>query len=174
MLDDLARELDELIVAPVLRGSIYDRPAARRMLVAVALQESAGCHLLQHGQRGPMTKYARGLWQFERIGIKGLAEHRAALRCIDQLNPLLGVELRTDPERLWRRQTWRPDWSAVLARALLWTYPAPLPDNESEGWTQYTALWRPGKPNRTRWHEAWKAVGILSDAATDSDPRSDR
>ena len=47
-------------------------PAATAMLIAIALQESKCCHRRQLG--GP----ARGLWQFELGGLRGVLSHKAS------------------------------------------------------------------------------------------------
>lgn len=135
-----------------------DSAEAKAMLMAIAMQESRWDHRRQIG--GP----ARGFWQFEFGGIKGVLAHKAS-------QPLIHAVLdRLDYDHV-------PDTSYVAiehndvlafayARCLLWTLPGALParGEAGEGWEQYIEAWRPGKPHSETWDafyaEAWRLVAV--------------
>jgi len=135
-----------------------DSPEARAMILAIGLQESNFEH------RKQIVGPARGLFQFESGGgIRGVLTHRASAE------PAMVVceALLYEPS----------DWAVYLAladndvlacafaRLLLWTLPAALPKqgDAEEGWRQYIAAWRPGKPHPATWGEhfnkAWSLLG---------------
>lgn len=130
---------------------------AQVMLLAIGAQESGLTHRRQMGG-GP----ARGLWQFERAGIQGVlhhhatTEHAAAVcwRCANA-GTTAAVYHQLESDDIL---------ACAFARLLLWTLPGQLPgrDQAEEGWSQYVAAWRPGKPHRERWdanfERAWDAV----------------
>lgn len=130
-----------------------DSTEAKAMLMAIAMQESRWDHRRQIG--GP----ARGFWQFERGGLEGVLRHRAS-------QPLIHAVLdRLDYDHLVGNSYIAIEHNDVLAfayaRCLLWTLPDPLParSEAAEGWNQYYAAWRPGKPHRATWakffNDAW-------------------
>lgn len=133
-----------------------DSREARCLLLAIALQESGcveRCQKLDGGERGP----ARGLWQFERSGgVKGVLHHPACARlavrlCIERCN--------TDaPGPVWEALEHDDILAAVLARLLLLADPCQLPElhDEDGAWHYYLRCWRPGKPHRHRWTDAWR------------------
>lgn len=122
------------------------------MLVAIALQETDLRHREQVG--GP----ARGLWQFEPIGVEGVLTHHASQAnaeriCGELLHGLNVHELYSairDADVL----------AACFARLALWRYPDALPhrDAPDEGWRQYIAIWAPGKPKPEKWQVNWNAA----------------
>lgn len=142
----------------LLRGGM-EGDKARAMLVAIALQESRIKHRRQLG--GP----ARGFWQFELNGIRGVLNHPA---CQTRIHEALGT-------LAYRAEDWTPGdchaaiehndvLAAAFARCLLWTLPDQLPrrSDPGEGWRQYIDAWRPGRPHRQTWdglfEKAWDAV----------------
>lgn len=146
-----------------------DSPAARAMLVCIALQESgltARRQILDAGREwwesrpGP----AHGLWQFERMGgVYGVVTRNASAREI--VTPAIRKLLYPhDVDIVYEAITHNDILACVLARALLWTVPHPLPDrmNSDVGWGQYLGAWRPGKPHKATWADnyrrAWEAV----------------
>ena len=57
---------------------------------------------------------------------------------------------------------------AGMARLLLWSDPRPLPlpmpENEGAAWDIYLNNWRPGRPHRDRWSDAWhQALQVCGD-----------
>lgn len=135
---------------------LMETDEARAMLIAIALQESKLAHRQQVG--GP----ARGYLQFELAGLEGVLTHektwaqaRAVALALDVTPTAPGVYLAIE---------YHDVLACVFGRLLLWTLPRPLParTDEVEGWQQYLALWRPGKPRRETWAsnylDAWQTV----------------
>lgn len=149
-----AQTFDRNILAPALSHlhilrphfSKWSTPDARRMLLAIAGQESGWTHRTQIG--GP----ARGFWQFEEGGgVKGVLTHRATAFTAAEVGRLLGVLTRDAHSAL----AWNDTLAAGFARLLLWTHPQPLPTTQDAAWVYYLSLWRPGKPNPVLWPLAW-------------------
>ncbi len=134
-----------------------DTPEARAMLLATALQESGLTARVQHGG-GP----ARGLCQFERIGVLGvLTHHRTAQLAQGFCSALLY------PAAVPAIYTAMADNDVLtfgFARLLLWTLPAKLGGREEVAfaWTQYVDAWKPGTPRPETWarhfSDAWNEV----------------
>jgi hypothetical protein len=139
--------------------SIASHPA-EVMLVAIALQESDALHRWQMGRdglRGP----ARGWWQFERLGgLAGVIRHRRTGEIAESLLTELGFA--TSVDAAWEALPYSELLAAGMARLLLWTDPRPLPhpmpESEDAGWDLYRANWRPGRPRRERWTDAWQVA----------------
>lgn len=135
-----------------------DSVQARAMLVAIGLQESEFHYRRQLG--GP----ARGYWQFEKDGaVLGVMNHRATGAIIAEVTRRLDYPFQRDV--LHDAIENNDVLACVFARLLLWTIPAPLPEELEDdiGWIQYLEGWRPGKPHPERWPSryaaAWVAVG---------------
>lgn len=133
---------------------VMDSPEAKAMLMAIAMQESRFDERRQIG--GP----ARGFWQFEKGGLRGVLEHKES-------KPLIYSVLdRLDYDHSLLTSYTAIEHNDVLAfayaRCLLWTLPDPLPGQTeaAEGWRQYIEAWRPGKPHRGTWdafyQQAWE------------------
>lgn len=158
----------ELIVRAIVPTALtllppsMDSRAARAMLIAIGLQESRFQHRRQVNF-GP----ARGFWQFEKAGVRGVMRHidtrghlEAALREL-RYESIIGktAELHYTIED-------NDVLAAVFARLLLWTVPGRLPQitEHDRAWEQYIEGWRPGKPHRNTWRalydEAWQRVSI--------------
>ena len=135
---------------------------ATAMLIAIALQESKATYREQIN--GP----ARGFYQFEkgtpetRGGVTGLMLHRLSkphlrLACETLRYPMAATSL-------YEAVTHNDVLSTICARLLLYTLPANLPDRfqVQEGYRQYIAGWRPGKPHPESWagyfSAAWQKV----------------
>lgn len=117
-------------------------PRAEAMLLAIGLQESLLIHRRQLG--GP----ARGLWQFEAAGVRGVLQHPASREHADALCAARGVEPTTAAVYA---AIGRDDiLAAAIARLLLWTDPSPLPeiDDHESAWALYLRTWRPGAAQR--------------------------
>jgi len=117
-------------------------PQARAMLIAIGLRESKFIYRRQISF-GP----ARGFWQFEKAGVRGVMHHDAtrddvlrvlrALRYDDSIGKTADVHVTLrDNDTL----------ACCLARLLLWTVPGRLPNvgEPALGWAQYLEGWRPG------------------------------
>jgi len=99
------------------------------------------------GGKGP----ARGLWQFERGGVKGVYLHRASNEPLRLLCRARDVNF--DVPQIWAALEFDDVFACGVARLLLWTDPKPLPaiGDEDGAWAYYVRNWRPGKPHRDRW-----------------------
>lgn len=144
--------LRSLIIDPVLTrmGAPFDRPEAKKLLGAIALQESSLLHRVQY-PIGP----AVGWWQFERGGgIAGVVHHKTSrmyLRdwCLD-----LSIAFTVDA--IYEAIEFNDQLACVCARLLLYTDPAPLPTDQAGGWGYYQRNWRPGKPRPDEWPHNWQ------------------
>jgi len=135
-------------------------PAARRMLLAIAMQESG----LRHRAQVPVD-HAHGWWQFERGGgVTGVLRHPATAKLASACCAAAVVE--PEPAAVWRALEGHDRLATAFARLLLWTDPHPLPATEAEGWDCYLRLWRPGKPRPAEWPENWRAADELTEKMT--------
>lgn len=134
-----------------------DTREAAAMLIAIGFQESRFEYRKQI--RGP----ARGWWQFEKGGgVKGVLEHRSTRDIVIGVCGRLVIP--PDPSICHGLIAYHDALACVFARLLLWTLPSrlPGPGEAEEGWRQYIAAWRPGKPHRATWNDfydrAWSMV----------------
>lgn len=132
-------------------------PNARAMLLAICRQESRLTHRRQI--RGP----ARGFAQFELGGgVVGVLTHPKTRPLIEAV--LTELSYVPAASACYDAIEHNDVLAMVFARLLLWTVPKALPgpDGAQEGWDQYIAGWRPGKPHRQTWDalyaEAWATV----------------
>jgi len=132
----------------------YDTDNARRMLVAIAMQESNFWHRRQI--KGP----ARGLWQFELTGgVWGVMNFRTTSNAAREVCELTDTEFES--KAVYRALEHSDALACAFARLLLWTDPKPLPDSEEQAWLYYSRIWRPGKPHPGRWGSCWnRAIEI--------------
>jgi len=152
-------DVDKLILAPALSmlPEGMDTQAARAMLLAIGLQESRFRHRRQ--VRGP----ARGFWQFEVAGVRGVLTHRLTRRPITSV--LHRLEYRNNESIEVHPVLEHNDiLAAAFARLNLWWLPERLPPAEQpvHAWEQYLKTWRPGKPHQHTWEgfyqRAWRYV----------------
>ena len=136
-----------------------DSQAAWAMLFAIASQESRLDARRQIG--GP----ARGFWQFEFGGIKGVLAHPAS-------QPLIRIVLdRLDydysPDTSYTAIEHNDVLAFAYARCLLWTLPGPLPARVDWdiAWNQYLVSWRPGKPRKETWPAFFKQAWDIAPAS---------
>lgn len=151
-------ECNRLILTPALAllPARMDTPAARVMLVAMALQESGLNARVQRSLRPGMPPGpARGLWQFERGGgVRGVLGHAATSRLAMEVCEARG--LRPNSPSVWAAMEHDDILAACFARLLLWTDAAPMPTTEAAGWAAYIRTWRPGRPHQSRWPRNFK------------------
>ena len=141
-------------------------PKARVMMYATALQESRFEFRRQLGN-GP----ARGFWQFElgtektRGGVTGVFLHEASRYWLRVLCEARKCEF--EPKAIYKAIEFDDVLAAGVARLLLFTDAQNLPElnQEDAAWDLYAKrTWRPGKPHRKTWHEAYStAVGYVED-----------
>ena len=130
-----------------------DSVNARVMLLAIGLQESRFEHRRQI--KGP----ARGFWQFEegtarsRGGVWGVYLHTKSRMHLEALCKARGVVCA--PSAIYAALEHDDVLAAGVARLLLWTDPAALPDpwKTEQAWRLYLRTWRPGKPHPHTWAE---------------------
>jgi hypothetical protein len=136
----------------------YDTPAARRLMIAIALQES-GCKARRQHGNGP----ARSLWQFERIGIEGLltkVDKAKTSGRIAEISAFVGIRPVVDD--IHAAIEHNDILAAVCARLLMFVSPRPVPTASDEAWDFYLKQWRPGKPRQETWPANWaKACEVV-------------
>ncbi len=129
--------------------------AAKRLLLAIAIQESAITHraqIVSGGGAGP----ARGFWQFEQGGgVAGVLRHPVsrtrALVCCE------AASVVPEPPAVWRAIEGHDLLAYACARLLLLTDPYAVPTTQEAAWSCYAVrLWRPGKPHPGKWGECWR------------------
>ena len=148
-------EITRLAINPALAmlPAKMDTPAARVLLLAIALQESRLAYRRQLGD-GP----ARGFWQFEqgtaasRGGVWGVYLHPASAPGLRELCARRHVT--PTPAEIWRAIEFDDILAAAVARLLIYTDAPPLPalGNQAGAWDLYAKrCWRPGKPHPQTW-----------------------
>jgi hypothetical protein len=150
-------DVNDLFLTPALSmlPKQMDTQAARAMLLAIGLQESRFEHRRQI--RGP----ARGYWQFEVAGVRGVLTHPSTRRPITEVLHRLEYKLNEAVD-LHPVLEHNDILAAAFARLNLWWLPKSLPaaDQPVQGWEQYLASWRPGKPHSHTWerfyNRAWR------------------
>ncbi|QXF03592.1 MULTISPECIES: hypothetical protein [Xanthomonas] len=143
--------LSQIIVPAIAElGAGMDSVSARIQILAIGMQESGLKYRHQVG--GP----AHGLFQFERGGgVKGVLTHSTSQRRARALCELHGIAPTVSA--VYDELEHDDVLAAGFARLLLWTLPARLPavGDEQGAWEQYIEAWRPGKPHRDRWAQAY-------------------
>lgn len=148
----------KLAIVPALAElasyGIPDTLEARRFVLAIALQESGLAHRRQVGADGAETGPAASFWQFETGGgCKGVLSHPSTAKPMQRL--CTDFDVAPTPQGLWEAMRYHDTIAAAAARLLIFTLPAKLPTTAAEGWAQYVAAWRPGKPRPQSWAGAW-------------------
>lgn len=153
-----------LAIAPALaelaKCGIPDTLDARRFVLAIALQESGLAHRRQVLAGGVENGPAASFWQFEPGGgCKGVLTHYLTASTMRGIC----VDFNVDPtqQALWEAMRYHDIIAAVAARLLVYTLPSKLPATAADGWAQYIAAWRPGKPHPETWASAWE-LGSLT------------
>ena len=158
-----------IIPALSLLDPKLDTPAARALLICIALQETglrARRQMLEARDHWWESKPGKGhgFWQFERDGAtRGVMVRNAAASAI--VLPVIDALLYPrDPYAVHEALIHNDVLACVLARALLYSVPdaLPGPNDPAKGWAQYVGAWRPGKAHPEVWPEnyriAWEAV----------------
>lgn len=137
-----------------------DNPRARAMLLSIGLQESRFTYRRQLGA----VPYAKGLWQFEVTGIRGVRVHDQTRDLFNQILNTLCYDSGIQVDQIHTAIEHNDILACCIARLLLWTLPQSLPgrDNPQEGYKQYINAWRPGRPHPKTWNQfysvAWDTV----------------
>ncbi len=123
---------------------------SRVALMAIAGQESNWAARQQVG--GP----AVGYWQFEESGITEVIAKQGHL--VQVVLGTLDIPILDLPVPAAHAAIQYNDpLACAFARLLLWSDPEPLPaiGDTATCWQYYERLWRPGKPDVTRWAPAY-------------------
>jgi len=159
------RHARDLIIRPVLKhlGRKYGSKEAENMLLIIGETESG----FSLRKRLPYTQVqigqgAAGLWQFELDG--GCAEFEFSEKLTHFRR--IAAELRYPTVREETHQAIMAGadiLACIMARAILWLEPEPLPDfkDVDEMYRQYLSIWQPGKPNRERFNLAYLTITDL-------------
>jgi hypothetical protein len=140
---------------------------ARRILLAIALQESQLVHRFQQLGVGAPPGPARSFWQFEQTGIHarpakgkewGILVHTVSRPRLLVACEALSVE--GTGSAIWRAIEGNDLLAYSCARLLLLTDPGAIPTTEAGAWDCYAnRLWNPGKPHPSKWPANWAAAG---------------
>lgn len=133
--------------AMALLKGVPDSRESRCLLLAIGLQESRFEHRRQMGN-GP----ARGFWQFETGGVRGVVNHATSAGLLRKLCAARNVPCSAT--EIWRAIEHDDVLAAGVARLLIFTDPFKLPAlGDIDGaWRLYAhRCWRPGKPHPQTW-----------------------
>ena len=154
------------IVRPALRDAValtghtrLHTQLAEKYLLSFGLQESRLLETIQRAANGrPLPTLARSLWQMEKSGgVRGVLTH-ASTAWFRQL--LTEADWPLSEDALHYVLAYNQSLAAVAARALLWTDPQPLRDDEAYAWEYYMRVWRPGKPHPDTWPGFWQEAQL--------------
>lgn len=149
-------EFLQLYITPALTwmGWKYNSRNARRMLLAVALQESDLTERFQIGKNGPLPHLARGFWQFEKCGgVRGVLRHPSTHWLKGYLTALGYTDHSED--NIHHAIAFDATLACVMARSLLWTHPGDIPSARAPAYRFYDDCWRPGKKRPDAWERNW-------------------
>lgn len=140
--------------AELAAAGIPDTLPARRMVLAVALQETRLRHRRQVASSGLETGPAMSFWQFERGGGCVDVFHHHSVN--DRMRRIcFDFNIEPNSAALWTAMQFQDVVAACAARLLIYIRPQPLPTTADEGWSQYLLAWRPGKPHPQTWAGHW-------------------
>ena len=110
----------------------------------------------------PFLDYARGIFQFELIGVKDCVENKYSAQALMEIDPKLYSTIMSDVYYVWKTLAWNGVWAVQLARAKLWSVREPLPrinhDDQDIAYRQYLSAWKPGKPNPHLFGIVWTNI----------------
>lgn len=155
--------LDTAIVPALTWLRMHDIPDkldARRMMLAIALQESGLRHRRQVTASGTESGPAASFWQFEiGGGCTGMLTHPAAAPIMRAACAEFNVT--PTPAGLWEAMRYNDVIAAIATRLMIYVLPSALPTTQEQGWQQYLAAWRPGKPKPDTWSTNWSAADLV-------------
>jgi hypothetical protein len=127
-----------------------DTPSARLLIIAAGFQESDFQHRRQMG--GP----ARGFWQFEEIGCRGVLMHHTTQDVARGL--MLSARYAPHSDEAYGAIEHNDVLAAAFARLCFWRLPEPLPHTtDRDGlWHYYRVAWAPGRPRPEKWAESYR------------------
>jgi len=140
------------VISPALARlpKAMDSRSARILLLAIGAQESAFAARQQVG--GP----AHGLWQFELAGVLGILRYATTSEPMHSFASRCGM-LTITAQSIYDALLTDDTLAAGVARLLLWSDRAPLPDpgDADAAWSYYLRNWRPGKPRPDAWAQSY-------------------
>ncbi|WP_332848726.1 hypothetical protein [Massilia sp. S19_KUP03_FR1] len=144
---------------------IEDKLPARRLMLAIALQESGLRHRRQVVSDGSESGPASSFWQFEAGGgCNGMLTHRTSAPIMRQA--CADFNVAPTPAGLWEAMRYNDVLAAIAARLMIYVLPSMLPERVELGYQQYINAWRPGKPKPATWSANWStADNLLKGAA---------
>jgi len=152
-----AKRLLKTAIIPALieleQYGIKNTLEARRLLLAIALQESGLKHRRQV-VNGEETGAASGYFQFEKGGgCAGVLAYPRLGTIMQNICSTYGIGQTA--QELWTAIQFQDIVAAAAARILIYTLPNDLPKMPEDGWAQYVRAWRPGKPRPETWAGHW-------------------
>jgi hypothetical protein len=144
--------------------SAHNTPAARCLLLAIAGQESGWSQRIQ--QPGGQ---ARGYWQCEKNG--GVL---AALEGHDTRDELVrfcqAIDVPPGLDEVYEAIAWNDTLAYLVARLNLLLDPPPLPaiGDITASWATYLRVWKPGKPDESRWMGVYPQCAALYPGSSSS------
>lgn len=141
------------------RVSLISKPA-KALMMAIAGQESAWTDRIQipGGQ-------ARGFWQCELEGaVDGVMLNDGMNAILAKVGALYSIDVDM-ASTVFEAIAWHDPLAYTVARLALWMDPQPLPAvGDLDGaWATYLRVWRPGKPDPTRWATVYpQAIAVVS------------
>lgn len=138
---------------------VKDTVDARRFVLAIALQETSLAHRRQVVSGGVENGPAASFWQFEQGGgCRGVLTHPASAEKMRAI--CVAFNVLPTPAALWEAIRYNDVVAAAAARLLVRTLPSALPAKMEDGWAQYVAAWRPGKPHADAWALNWRNASV--------------
>lgn len=140
----------DLVVRPTLAwlGPPYVSDEAELMLATIGLVESR----FEVRRQEPVA-HAMGWWQFERAG--GCTEFETSMKLAAFRRAATRLGFSTKASSTHQAIGLGADnLACIMARAVLWLDPKPLPriGERDAAYEYYLRRWRPGKPSRSRWN----------------------
>lgn len=149
-------------LAELERQGVPESFEARRLLLAIALQESALAHRRQVTASGHEDGPAMSWVQFEKNGgCRGVLTHRATASMMRQACDDFSIE--PTAQGLWEAMQYHDIIAMIAARLLVYTLPHKLPTTVDDGWDQYLSAWRPGRPKPDKWAGYWNLASLAAE-----------
>jgi len=137
-------------------------PKGNVLVMTCAGQESLwkSRRQIRIGQYHPQSVGARSYWQMESTWGGPVAINDVIQDTPRQLFAICeDLEIPTDELSLYEACAWNDTLACALARLLLWSDPAPLPEvgDKQGSWDYYRRNWKPGVPHPSTWSARYDA-----------------
>lgn len=147
-------------LAYLRQNGIEDKMPVRRMLIAIALQESALAHRRQVSSDGTESGPAVSFYQAELTGA-GYWLLRHAVSAPILKKACVDFNVVPTPQGVWDAIRYNDVFASIVARLNLFVLPSKMAEDADMGWKQYLSAWRPGKPKEESWSANWSAADII-------------